>query len=463
MEVVGKSEPSLVEWVAEDERQLQLEQLRVIEKTSVPGVAACGVGGLGVVAYALLWPAPEDSRGPLLVVAAFALAMAGVWSLAIWFCRTGNIRGAFTTQLIANAVVSAFIFIFIERGAVLAMLAAFVGMSVGAMIVEERALRLAGALTAVVVLGAAGVHEMQLVTPIVLPPILLYSAVAVGVIAGFRTPVDAFRMFGEHLKLSRDRALASEQDLRRERDRADAHARELRDLSHVVSHDLRAPLINIEGFSAVLHDAVNEFDEQVRDSDEKTKSAWDAKRVEIGEALHFIAGGTNKMGSLISGLLELARIETKPSDDQAVLLNPLLEEIEASIKHQIRERDIELAIDPLPTIFGDPLRVGQVFGNLIDNAVKYMPERAPRTIQVSCDQGEDAFEFAVSDSGHGIPEESRDAIFRPFKQIDPGGGAVGDGLGLAAVKKIVERSGGRIWVEDAPTGPGASFRFTWPR
>lgn len=463
------------------EAELRREQLRIIERTSLPGLVSCSIGGLFLFGIAL-----QDTYAPirtaLLGIIACTTAMAILWGIAIRGCREGDLRVAFNAQLFANLTGTILFFVFVDRGAILALQTAFVGLSAGAMVLHDRAQRRVAFLSIGVVLASAVAHELRVVEPIVLPAFVLYTAVAVAIVFGFRTPISAFRMFNEHLRASRAEALRSEALAREARDGADAQARaladvteELRDFTYVVSHDLRAPLINIDGFSAVLRETLEDFDDRVRWADEAAgtgagdataadlREAWRDAHDEVEESLHFISSGTAKMNALIDGLLQLSRIDSRPTRESNVALPDLLAEIVDSMQHQIRDREISVAIGDLPEIIGERLRIGQVFGNLIDNAIKYMPERPPRTIEVSCEEHPDSFVFSVVDSGDGIPAESREKIFRPFKRLESGAAAVGDGLGLAAVKKIVDRQGGRIWVEDNPGGPGASVRFSWPR
>jgi signal transduction histidine kinase len=141
----------------------------------------------------------------------------------------------------------------------------------------------------------------------------------------------------------------------------------------------------------------------------------------------------------------------------------VLSEAVNAVGHQIREREIDVEVGRMPAIVGERLRISQVFGNLIDNAVKYMPDRAPREIFVESEEDGAYFVFTVRDTGNGIPPDSRQKVFRPFKRLQPGESVSGEGIGLAAVKKIIERHGGRIWIEDGTGGLGVSFRFTWPR
>jgi len=457
------------------ESRLKREQLRIIERTSTPGLVSCSIGGFGLLWLALFWADTAAMRNALLGIVVCTTLMSAIWVGALRACRRDDLRRAFNAQFTANLIGTGLFFIFVDRGEILGLLTAFVGLSAGAMILKDWAQRRAAMITIAVILVSGAVGEIGVVEAIVLPPSVLYTAVAVAIIFGFRTPISAFRMFNDHLRASRADALRNEQLAREARDRADAQARtladlteELREFSYVVSHDLRAPLINVEGFASVLQESLDEFDAAVRregtDGDHASmRDAWVAVHSEVVEALHFISSGTAKMNALISGLLELSRIDNRPSQESVVALAPLVDELVASMQHQIRARDVTVEVGPLPEVVGERLRLSQIFGNLIDNAIKYMPERAPREISVSFEEHADAFAFAVTDTGEGIAPEHRQQAFRPFKRLAGSQAAVGDGLGLAAVKRIVERHGGRIWIDDAPGGSGASVRFTWPR
>jgi signal transduction histidine kinase len=459
----------------EADDKLRRQQLLIVEKTSWPGVVFGGSGALLLTWWALSWTESPQARNAYLAIAGCAFLMVALWVVALWRCRRHDLQGGFVAQFFASLISTSLFFLFIERGEALALLTAFVGLSSGAMILDERSLRMAGLSMTVAVLLSASAHELRLVEPIVIPPFLLYAATTIGIVFTFRTPMVALRMFKEHVQSSRAEALRLARKAEQERDRADKHAgdlkevgEELREFTYVVSHDLRAPLINIEGFSNALSESLTEFDEKTKDATAggaatSIRQAWLESHEEVVESLHFISRSTEKLKALITGLLELSRIDSRPEQEQNVALTPLLEELVGSMQHQIRERGVSVHVAPLPTIVGDRLRISQVFGNLIDNAIKYMPDRAPREVSVSHKENGDVLVFAVADTGNGIPPESRQRVFRPFRRLDAKGSPAGEGLGLAAVRKIIERQGGRIWVEDPPNGRGACFRFTWPR
>jgi signal transduction histidine kinase len=181
---------------------------------------------------------------------------------------------------------------------------------------------------------------------------------------------------------------------------------------------------------------------------------------DIDESLDFIVRSVSKMDFFVCSLLELSRIDSQPELAQSVDPSGLVREILASLQFTINERGIEVHVDSLPTVAGDPVRIGQVFGNLIDNAVKYMRPNGPAAIHIGCERRNGSRWFFVRDTGVGIRPEDHARIFRLFGRV--GGHAVaGDGIGLTAVKKILEKQGGKIWVESA-LGQGSTFWFTLP-
>ncbi len=243
---------------------------------------------------------------------------------------------------------------------------------------------------------------------------------------------------------------------------------ELTEFFYVLSHDLRSPLINLEGFGRELISAVESADKLVRAAvagkdgrDDGLFLQWQAVRSDIFECTDFIRHSVSKMGTLVNGVLELARIDTRPQQAERIDLNQLVREVVDAMHYQMAEKKIRASVGPLPEVIGDRLRLSQVFGNLIDNAVKYMKPEGGH-IEVGCAEArKDAFVFFVRDDGVGIRPEDQAKVFRLFARVNPSC-ASGEGLGLTAVKRIVERNGGAIWVESAP-GRGSTFWFTWPR
>lgn len=167
------------------------------------------------------------------------------------------------------------------------------------------------------------------------------------------------------------------------------------------------------------------------------------------------------MRSLIDDLLQYSRIETKAKPFAPVSMNKVLERVLKILKVPIQENGADLVIEPLPTIMADESQMVQVFQNLISNAIKFRGEDSPK-IHVFASQANRDWTFAVQDNGIGMNVAYSDKIFQMFQRLHSAHEYPGTGVGLAIVKKIVERHGGRVWVE-SEEGKGATFYFTVPK
>ena len=257
-------------------------------------------------------------------------------------------------------------------------------------------------------------------------------------------------------------------ELEHHKQQLEAKNAELRDFLYVASHDLRAPLINLTGFSHALQESIALLGMMLDNGGENHKGGgqpgqpaqWAQLKEDIGESLDFILRSTAKMDMLVNSLLELSRIESRASIPQTIDTRQLVEEVLAAFRFQIAERKIAVTAGNLPSVTGDRMAINQVFSNLIDNAIKYMPPHAEARIEVGCEEEGGQCRFFVRDTGTGIRPEDHDKIFRLFTRL--GSNVPGDGVGLAAVRKIVEKHGGKIWVE-SQLGKGSTFWFTLPR
>lgn len=235
--------------------------------------------------------------------------------------------------------------------------------------------------------------------------------------------------------------------------------RESEDFLYVVSHDLRAPLINIQGFTKRLQTSMATVDSSLSTVEVPEDARKHLSR--MGESLKFIQSGTAKIDQLIARLLEISRLTTRAKERQWVDMNVVAREVVQALQFQMEERGIEPVIGKLPKVLGDPVQLNQVLSNLVDNAVKYMGDRPTKRISITATPERERYRFAVKDTGPGISETDKEKVFRMFARLDPTK-TQGEGIGLTAVRTIVNRHGGRIWVE-SELGEGSTFYFTLPK
>jgi light-regulated signal transduction histidine kinase (bacteriophytochrome) len=178
------------------------------------------------------------------------------------------------------------------------------------------------------------------------------------------------------------------------------------------------------------------------------------------EFIRFAVDGAKRMQGLIDDLLTYSRVGTRgkafvPTDCNEVLALTLL-----NLKTTIEEGRARVTHDQLPTVLGDEFQLGQLFQNLIGNAIKYHGPRSPE-IHIGCERDGEMWRFAVKDNGIGIDPEYAQQIFVIFQRLHTRQEYPGTGIGLAICKKIVERHRGAIWVE-SERGKGSTFYFTLP-
>ena len=228
--------------------------------------------------------------------------------------------------------------------------------------------------------------------------------------------------------------------------------KELETLVYVASHDLRSPLVNIQGFSQRLGKCLDELERQLASSsiEDLRTAALPLLRERMPAALEYIRASGVKMDAIINGLLRLSRAGRMLLRTEVLDMNQLLEASAAAMAFQLQEAEGVLELEPLPPCKADPAQTAQVFSNLLDNAIKYRHGEDRLRIRVSGRAEAGLAVYCVEDNGIGISVEHRARIFDIFQRLDPQGPTKGEGLGLTLVRRMVERNGGRIWVESAP-------------
>ncbi len=225
----------------------------------------------------------------------------------------------------------------------------------------------------------------------------------------------------------------------------EAANKELEAFSYSVSHDLRAPLRNIQGFAEIL----------------RTETAGSLDPAHAGY-LGRIADSAERMGKLIDDLLAFSRMGLAELSHARVEMQPLAEEAAREVAEAHPERRIAWRIGPLPAVAGDAALLRQVWANLLSNAVKYTRDRPVAEIAVACREAGPEWEFAVRDNGIGFDMAYAPKLFGIFERLHASTEFEGTGVGLANVRRIVSRHGGRTWAEGRP-GEGAAFYFSFPR
>jgi signal transduction histidine kinase len=252
-----------------------------------------------------------------------------------------------------------------------------------------------------------------------------------------------FRVFTTRLATELERKGAEDQRVVLIRE-LEARNAEMERFTYTVSHDLKSPLVTISGFSGLLRQDVEKAD---------------AEHVE--EDLESIEEATARMKRLLDELLELSRIGRVVNPPEAVAAEQLAREALMELDGQIASRGVEVCVAPeLPRIYGDALRLREVFQNLLSNAIKFMGDEAAPRVEIGCRPAEGESVITISDNGMGMRRAHLDRVFELFAQLDPR--SEGTGIGLAITKRIVEAHDGRVWAESPGEGMGSTFCLALP-
>jgi signal transduction histidine kinase len=241
---------------------------------------------------------------------------------------------------------------------------------------------------------------------------------------------------------------------------------EIQRFAYIVSHDLRAPLVNVMGFTAELDGATAALAELIDRVEEQapdivTEEARLAAREDLPEAIGFIRTSTEKMDRLINAILKLSREGRRVLSPERIDMTAMIGAISATLKHVVEERGATIVIEgDVPAIVSDRLAIEQILSNLIENAVKYLQSGRPGRIVVRGQRSGPRVSLEVEDNGRGIAASDHQRVFDLFRragtQDQPG-----EGIGLAHVRALAYRLGGTIDVR-SELGMGTIFRLSLP-
>ncbi|MFA5822947.1 MAG: ATP-binding protein [Thermodesulfovibrionales bacterium] len=251
---------------------------------------------------------------------------------------------------------------------------------------------------------------------------------------------EELKKYREHLEESVKQRTAELETRTHELARSNA---DLQQFAYAASHDLQEPLRTVAGFVKLL--------------EKRYKGRLDEK---ANEFIKYICEGVDRMQLLIKDLLIYSQVDTKERVFKPTNCSVALESAIRSLRSAIEENEAEVTYVSLPTVMADASQMSRLFQNLIGNAIKFHDRKTVR-VHVSAERKGDEWIFSVSDNGIGMDPEQADRIFVIFQRLHSKEQYPGTGIGLAICKRIVERHGGRIWVE-SEQGKGATFYFTIP-
>ncbi|MFC7043809.1 sensor histidine kinase [Halonotius sp. GCM10025705] len=254
-----------------------------------------------------------------------------------------------------------------------------------------------------------------------------------GTAPGSEIPIDGYITTSRDASARKER----ERELREAKEELEQSNERLEQFAYVASHDLQEPLRMISSYMELLE---AELGDELED--------------ETQEYMEFATEGADRMQAMIDGLLTYSRVQTDGDSFESVDSDVVLDGILQDLELKIAESSVEINRETLPTVTADKSQLGQLFQNLITNAIEHGDSNT--VIEITVTDHENTTEFTVADNGPGIPKDRQDDIFDIFNK---GGDSDGTGIGLAVCQQIVERHGGDIWVESTE-GEGTMFKFT---
>ena len=253
------------------------------------------------------------------------------------------------------------------------------------------------------------------------------------------------------------RRRAAEEDLNRTN-------KEMEGFTYIASHDLRSPLVNLKGFATEMRYSVEELS-PLLDKAAASLSAQEAQKVkeivekDIPDSLHYIHSSVEKMDKLTNAILELSRLGRRQMDFKLVDTRSVVNHVLDTLHHTITDKKITIQIHPMPVVIADQLSLEQIFGNIIDNAIKYLSPDREGVIEIGAHKQYRETKFWVKDNGRGIASADTQKIFEIYRRAGNTESIPGEGMGMAYVRTTLRRLGGQIWCESEPD-VGTTFYFT---
>jgi PAS domain S-box-containing protein len=240
--------------------------------------------------------------------------------------------------------------------------------------------------------------------------------------------------------------------------------KELESVIYVSSHDLRSPLVNIQGFSHRLQTGCEQMQRLLLEPETPAallNAAMPLLQERIFPSLKFILSSVLKMDGLLNGLLRLSRLGRGALKTEILDMNQVAKAAVDTLAFQFQQISARVVLETLPPCAGDATQISQVLSNLLDNALKYRDPVRPLTVCIRGELSGGESIYCVEDNGLGIAPEHQEKVWEIFQRLAPSGEVSGEGLGLAIVRRILDRHNGRVWLKSQP-GQGSCFWFALP-
>lgn len=254
--------------------------------------------------------------------------------------------------------------------------------------------------------------------------------------------------------------------LRRLADELTETNKELTSFANSIAHDFRSPMVNLKGFSHELGASLTEVNKTLNEAGPALPETARARigellEKEVPEALGFIYSSVDRLDKMVNALLGLARLGRRELTAEEVDMADVAAKTIQAYRHGIDQKKIAVTVGNQPKVATNRLATEQIFGNLVDNAIKYLRPEVPGRIEISAAETGEEFVFTIADNGRGIAEEDFEKIFQVFRRAGVQD-VPGEGLGLAYVRASVRQLGGRVWCE-SELGVGTKIYFTIPK